>query len=84
MKRIVLAFPLKASLHRTSDFRKLLFIGLICSLLVLGLATASFGQADQSNLQFTEGQVNDSGTLSLSVPLRSYKGRGLDLPIALS
>src|SRR5688500_6957839 len=41
-------------------------------------------QSDQSNLQFTEGQINDSGTLSLGVSLGTYKGRGIDLPVSLN
>jgi hypothetical protein len=38
----------------------------------------------QDNTQFTQGTVSDSATLSLGVPLRSYKGRGIDLPVSLS
>jgi RHS repeat-associated protein len=35
-------------------------------------------------VQFTQGEVNESAALSLGVPLGSYKGRGLNLPISLS
>jgi len=42
------------------------------------------GQASEPNVQFTQGDVNESATLSLGVPIGRYKGRGLDLPIALS
>lgn len=41
-------------------------------------------QSDQSNVRFTQGQVNDSATVSLGVPLGNYPGRGIDLPVGLS
>ena len=44
----------------------------------------AYSQADQSNVRFTQGEVNESATLSLSVPIASYKGRGIDLPISLT
>ena len=44
---------------------------------------SSFARA-QENIRFTQGDVNDSATLSLNVPLGSYKGRGIDLPVSLS
>jgi RHS repeat-associated protein len=42
------------------------------------------GQSAEPNVQFTQGDVNESATLSLGVPIGRYKGRGLDLPISLS
>lgn len=51
---------------------------------LLGVMNFAHGQDDQSNPRFTEGDINDSASLSFSVPMGSYKGRGLDLPISLS
>ncbi len=53
-------------------------------LLTIGVTFSATAQSDQSNLQFTEGRVNDSGSLSLGVSLGTYKGRGIDLPVSLS
>src|SRR5215203_501170 len=41
-------------------------------------------QSDQTNVRFTQGHVNESATVSLSVPIGTYPGRGLNLPIGLS
>ena len=35
-------------------------------------------------MQFTAGSADDSGALSIGVPLGSYQGRGLNLPIGLT
>jgi RHS repeat-associated protein len=55
--------------------------------LVSFLVCSTLTQAQQqgeSGVQFTQGDVNESATLSLAVPIGKYKGRGLDLPISLS
>lgn len=41
-------------------------------------------QSDQTNVRFTQGEVNEGATASLSVPIASFPGRGLNLPIGLS
>jgi RHS repeat-associated protein len=53
---------------------------LIC--LLTGSAIVG-AQSDQSNVRFTQGQVNESATVSLGVPLGNYPGRGINLPIGL-
>lgn len=72
----------------TSPFINGTFNWSVLSLFAILFVLASSGvvnaQADQSNVRFTEGNFNDSGSLSLSVPLGSYQGRGLNLPVALS
>ncbi|HSS22508.1 MAG TPA: RHS repeat-associated core domain-containing protein [Pyrinomonadaceae bacterium] len=57
-----------------------------CLALVCLLAVSSFaqGQSSDPNVRYTQGEVNQSATLSLEVPLGNYKGRGLDLPVSLS
>jgi RHS repeat-associated protein len=52
--------------------------------MLLALAGLAFAQADQSNLQFSQGNVDENATLSLKVPLGNYKGSGIDLPITLN
>lgn len=47
-------------------------------------ASDASAQSGDPNVQFTQGDVNESASLSVGVPLRIYKGRGLDLPISLS
>jgi RHS repeat-associated protein len=54
-----------------------LFLGLF------GLTVVLRGQ-ESTNVRFTQGDVNESATLSLGVPIGSYKGRGIDLPISLT
>ena len=51
--------------------------------LVLFVAYAH-SQSDQTNVRFTQGQVNESAAVSLSVPIATFPGRGLNLPIGLS
>ena len=46
-------------------------------------STFAQGQSE-GNVRYTQGDVSESATLSLGVPLGRYKGRGLDLPISLS
>jgi RHS repeat-associated protein len=48
------------------------------------LAGYGRAQGDSTNVRFTQGQVNESATMSLSVPIATFPGRGLDLPISLS
>jgi RHS repeat-associated protein len=38
----------------------------------------------QENIQFTQGSVNNGANMSVNIPLTSYKGRGIDLPISVS
>ena len=38
----------------------------------------------QENVQFSQGKVEDGMSNSISIPLMSYKGRGIDLPITLN
>ncbi|MEP7149729.1 MAG: hypothetical protein ABI857_12695, partial [Acidobacteriota bacterium] len=57
--------------------------GLISLLFLLLLTTDIFAQSED-NIRFTQGQVSDSATVSVNVPLGNYKGRGLDLPVSLS
>lgn len=52
---------------------------LLCAGLVIAQSTTA-----QENVRFTQGDVNESATLSLGVPLGKYSGRGLDLPVSLS
>jgi RHS repeat-associated protein len=56
---------------------------LAIAFLLLFSALAS-AQTNGSNIKFTQGEVNESATLSLGVPLGNYPGRGLDLPVSLS
>lgn len=51
---------------------------------LLAVSVCAQAQTDQSNVRFTQGEVNESATLSLGVPLANYKGRGIDLPVSLS
>ena len=56
-------------------------------LLVLIFAVCSVpltAQSDQTNPRHTEGDINDSALLTLGIPLGSYKGRGISLPVSLS
>jgi RHS repeat-associated protein len=57
-----------------------------CLVLVWVIACSHFALAQSSdpNVQFTQGDVKEGTSVSLGVPIRSYKGRGLDLPISLS
>ena len=57
-------------------------IVLLCVFSCLHVANAQSG--DQSNVRFTQGQVNDGAAVSLSVPLSNYPGRGINLPVGLS
>jgi hypothetical protein len=66
-------------LNRTDVFSSIVLFALI--LLLSGFATA---QADSTNEQSTQGKVNENSTVSLGIPLGSYPGRGLDLPVSLS
>ena len=54
----------------------------ICILLLS--AAHARAQGDATNVRFTQGEVNDGAGVSLSVPLATYPGRGLDLPVNLS
>lgn len=51
---------------------------------VFAFSQFALAQASDPNVQFTQGDVKEGATVSLGVPIRSYKGRGLDLPISLS
>ena len=52
-------------------------------ILVLFLAQAH-AQSDGTNVRFTQGETNDGAAVSLSVPLTTFPGRGLNLPVSLS
>ena len=54
----------------------------VCALALFLLSCSSLHAQD--NIQFTQGTVNDSATVSVGVPLGTYKGRGIDLPVSLS
>ena len=41
-------------------------------------------QSDGTNVRFTQAETNDGANVSLSVPLATYPGRGLSLPVSLS
>lgn len=73
--------------HERNSFRTLARrYSTACLLFVCLFVCAPLAQAQSAepNVQFTQGDVNESATLSLAVPIGRYKGRGLDLPISLS
>ncbi|HUR98219.1 MAG TPA: RHS repeat-associated core domain-containing protein [Pyrinomonadaceae bacterium] len=51
---------------------------------LLSLVAYAQSQSDQTNVRFTQGQVNESATVAISVPIAAFPGRGLNLPIGLS
>src|SRR5215203_3108578 len=53
----------------------------VCVVLFVAYARS---QNDQTNVRFTQGEVNESATVSLSVPIAAFPVRGLNLPIGLS
>jgi len=57
-------------------------LGIIVSGLSFSIPSV-MGQTGE-NVRFTQGEVNENATVSLSVPLFNYKGRGIDLPVSLS
>jgi hypothetical protein len=65
-------------------FRSCCFEPLIICLILLWSFITAAAQANQTNVRFTEANVNDSAQLSFSVPFMSYKGRGVDLPVGLT
>ena len=48
------------------------------------LLAPAHAQSDGTNIRFTQGETNDGAAVSLSVPLATYPGRGLNLPVSLS
>lgn len=66
-----------------SPFKKTL-LGILAIFLLLAFTNALHAQADQTNVRFTQGSVNESAQMSLGVPIMSYKGRGIDLPVSLN
>ncbi|HEV7642928.1 MAG TPA: RHS repeat-associated core domain-containing protein [Pyrinomonadaceae bacterium] len=68
-------------MKRTLTSNSLIFIFFVC---VLAFSSPVNGQSDQSNIQYTQGQVNENATLSFGIPLSSYPGRGISLPVGLS
>lgn len=73
-------FPLKIP-NKTSKSFFGIFVLLFC---LLGFAPFVCGQTDQSNVRFTQGDINENATVELGVPLGQYPGRGLDLPVSLN
>ena len=69
-----LPFPARS---RYDDLARFLYLVLIALIFSTGLSA-------QSDTRYTEGDVNDNAQMSLAVPLGSYHGRGLDLPVSLS
>jgi RHS repeat-associated protein len=65
------------------ETKKLALIVKFLVFLIL-LSTPTNGQSDQTNVRFAQGSADDQGALSLSIPFGQYKGRGIDLPIALN
>src|SRR5688572_32146327 len=65
----------------SSTFAHTAFRSLFFLLLLLAQANA---QSDGTNVRFTQGETNDGASVSLSVPLATYPGRGLNLPVSLS
>jgi RHS repeat-associated protein len=55
----------------------------VLALLICALAFSNTGYG-QDNIKYTQGDVNDSATLSLGVPMGSYTGRGISVPISLN
>ena len=53
-------------------------------LCMLSLLTAAMAQSDGTNVRFTQGEVNEGATVSLSVPMATFPGRGMNLPVNLS
>ena len=51
---------------------------------IVSLFAYAESQSDQTNVRFTQGQVNESATVSLSVPITTFPGRNLNLPLGLS
>ncbi|MFN0277216.1 MAG: RHS repeat-associated core domain-containing protein [Pyrinomonadaceae bacterium] len=62
----------------------LTFHWLISITILLLFAPLVFAQLPEDNIRFTQGQVSDSAVMSVGVPLGNFKGRGIDLPVALS
>ena len=52
--------------------------------MLVTFAANAESQGDGTNVRFTQGHVNETATVSLSVPIATFPGRGLDLPINLS
>lgn len=63
--------------RRLSSAYRLLLCLAICTRLAQG-------QSSDPDVRFSQGDINDSAMLSLTVPLGKLKGRELDLPISLS
>lgn len=56
----------------------------ILTAFLLLLSGSTLAQQDASNNRSTVGDVNEKTDVSFNVPLASYPGRGLDLPVSLS
>ncbi|HKP11353.1 MAG TPA: hypothetical protein VJZ91_04555, partial [Blastocatellia bacterium] len=90
-KRVSLSVPGglndgRALLGPASKGRKKPALPNACLVLLWVLACSHFAlaQSSEPNVQFTQGDVKEGATVSLGVPIRSYKGRGLDLPVSLN
>lgn len=94
MKRIVTTEVSSETFQCHNGFQSFLWLRsqwcLVSSILTMAFVLSCSGFAiaqssgTQDNVRFTQGDVNESATLSLGVPLGKYRGRGLDLPVSLS
>jgi len=54
------------------------------AVLPLAFFVFAISSLGQEATRYTQGDVNQSATMSIGVPMGSYKGRGIDLPVSLS